>query len=297
VPTTARDNLFPGCLRHVDKHVGDLLEERSNVPWSSQALCISVFGAIAESRSRSDLIDEILGAAGVRIRPAGDPDLRCEVRGRRDVLTEIGGRNATCPDVLVEWPEATLTIESKFTEHLSACRQIHLKRRAGRVEILPKKCTGSHEVGSDLQTGTDASCRLTVAENEGRRGYRSPRRYWEVGKRLFEPDVLEAPRTPCPFADGKYQLMRNLCFAAALAEQHSPRHDFAFVLAYVGQAQRAEESAADFAAFTEMLLPQIAPRVGSITYEQIGDLLRAAGEDELAGWIDTRLSEGVRKRG
>jgi hypothetical protein len=33
--------------------------------------------------------------------------------------------------------------------------------------------------------------------------------------------VLAPPRFPCRFADGKYQLMRNLCFAAALAKQRS----------------------------------------------------------------------------
>src|SRR5690348_8782726 len=95
---TARDNLFHGALPHVDKHVGDLLEERANVPWSSQALCISVFGTIAASPDRTELMHRILAEAGIEPLPAGEPELRCEVRGRRDILNEIGGSNATCPD-------------------------------------------------------------------------------------------------------------------------------------------------------------------------------------------------------
>ncbi len=289
---TSRENLFHGALPHVDKHVGELLEKRSNVPWSSQALCISVFGTIAESPNRGELMQQILDASGVTQRPSGDPELRCEVRGRREVLNEIGGSNATCPDVLVEWPELTLTIESKFTEHLGPCGQIDLRRSKGQT-IRPKACSGSHESGSDLRTKTDAACRLTIAENEGRRGYRSPRRYWEIGARLFQAEVIEPPRSPCPFADGKYQLMRNLCFAAALAEQHSPQNGYAFVLAFAGGSTSAGESTADFSAFREMLLPEVVPRVGSITYEAIANVLRSSGQDELADWIDARLRKGI----
>jgi hypothetical protein len=252
-------------------------------------LCISVFGTIAESPRRAELMQQILGEADIDLRPAGDPKLCCEVRGRRDVRNEIGGSNATCPDVLVNWPGLVLTIESKFTEHLSPCGQVDLRRRGGRVFIGPKKCSGNHEVGSDLRTKTEAACRLTIPENEGGRGYRSPRRYWEVGQRLFRPEVLQPPRSPCPFADGKYQLMRNLCFAAALAEQSSPQRDFAFLLAHVGAAAAAAESIADFAEFQAMLLPKVALRVGAITYKQILEVLCANGEDELAEWLDGRL--------
>lgn len=293
---TARENLFPDALRHVDKHVGVLLEERSNVVWASQALCISVFGTIAECPNRGELMREILNAAGVRVAAQGEPELHCEVRGRRDVLNEIGGSNATCPDVLVEWPKLVLTIESKFTEHLGPCGQINLRRSKRETRIEAKKCSGNHEIGSDLQTNAQAACRLEVAENEGRRGYRSPRRYWQVSAGLFRPEVIEPPRSPCPFADGKYQLMRNLCFSAALAEQHSVKDGYAFVFAYAAGAKTAAESASDFEAFHEMLLPDVVPHVGSITYERIAGILRTSGETELANWLETRLEAGVAAR-
>jgi hypothetical protein len=101
----------------------------------------------------------------------------------------------------------------------------------------------------------------------------------------------------CPFADGKYQLMRNLCFAAALAEQYSPRHDYAFVLAYVRGAPSAGDSKAEFKASREMLLPDVARRVGSIAYETIADELLTAGHGELSEWIASRLRDGITARG
>jgi hypothetical protein len=90
--------------------------------------------------------------------------------------------------------------------------------------------------------------------------------------------------------------MRNLCFAAALAEEHSAQHSFAFLLAYTGAANNAEDSASDFAAFHNMLVPEVAPHVGSVTYETIADVLRASGETELGDWLDGRINEGLAAR-
>lgn len=238
-------------------------------------------------------MQRIISAAGIEIDTAGVPELCCEVRGHRQVLNEIGGANPTCPDVLAEWPELVLVIESKFTEHLGHCGQIELRRRGGRVEIKPRACTGNHTPGSDIRTENTAACRLTIAENEGRRGYRSPRRYWEVGARLFKPEIIAPPRSPCPFAAGSYQLMRNLCFAAAMAQEKKPHKGYAFVLAFVASAPGSAETEADFAAFRAMLLPNAASRVGAISHEAIADVLRTHREGELADWIDQRVGEGL----
>ena len=81
--------------------------------------------------------------------------------------------------------------------------------------------------------------------------------------------------------------MRNLCFAAALARRWPD--NFAFVLAYVGGAASAHESEADFAAFRAMLRPDVATRVGAISYETIADVLPSATHAELKEWIDARL--------
>jgi hypothetical protein len=142
--SSVRDNLFPDALSHVDRCVGKHLEDRSKVLWSSQALCISVFGTLAECDRRDDLINAILATAGLEVEPKGQPDVCCEVRGRRRLLNEIGGSNPTCPDVLAEWPALVLTVESKFTEHLGTCGQISLHRkRDGSVELVQERAQGN----------------------------------------------------------------------------------------------------------------------------------------------------------
>jgi hypothetical protein len=114
----ARANLFPGALPHIANWDEGRLEARSKVVWSSQALCISVWGAIAESEWRRAIVVDALDSAGIELDAKGEPKIECEVRGRRDVLNEYGGSNPTCPDAIIRWPGAALTVESKFTEPL-----------------------------------------------------------------------------------------------------------------------------------------------------------------------------------
>jgi hypothetical protein len=71
VYAAARANLFLGALPHIANWENGRLEARSHVPWSSQALCISVWGAIAESERRLAILSDILRSAGVELAEAG----------------------------------------------------------------------------------------------------------------------------------------------------------------------------------------------------------------------------------
>jgi hypothetical protein len=253
---------------------------------------VSVWGTIAGSEHSRVIVADILSAAGVVLELGVGPEIECEVRGRRDVLNEYGGSNPTCPDVLVTWSGGALAIESKFTEHLGGCSQVkpqQVRTPEGKAS-RPPACSGNHEVGSDLRTKSRAPCRLTIKE-----GNRSARGYWEVAANLFQRDVLELPRRPCPFRDGHYQLMRNLCFAARLAE-FERRPAAGFLLAYVKSARVAAETERAFAEFKRLLLSDVARRTGSITYEQIAGIARRHNETELADWIDGRLPAGIAGR-
>jgi hypothetical protein len=151
-------------------------------------------------------------------------------------------------------------------------------------------CNGNYEVGSDLATGTDAPCRLTLPERN-----RAARRYWELAPLLFRQDAITTPQRPCPFADRRNQLMRNLAFAAAWAERGG-LSEFGMVLAYVGRAPRAAETRDVYERFKSMLLPAAATCVGVITYEEIAAVLRATGDPDdadLARWIDRRIDDGL----
>ncbi len=287
--TRSRANLFPGALPHIADWEPGRLERRSYVTWSSQALCISVWGAIAESSRRRAIVTDVFEAAGVELALDDEPAIECEVRGRRDVLNEYGGSNPTCPDVVISWPRAVVTVESKFTEHLGGCSQVKPKQM--RTPDGPTRraaaCSGNHEIGSDLRTKTEAACRLTIKE-----GNRSPRLYWQIGAALFRADVLAAPRRPCPFRGGSYQLMRNICFAQRLAELER-RSSAGFLLAYVEGARSAHETQQTFGEFTAMLRDDVRPRAGAISYERIAEIVRQHDAAELAGWIKRRISAGI----
>jgi len=293
----AAANLFRGALPHIAGWKKGRLEPRSKVIHSSQALCISVFGTIAESADRQQLTDAILASAGVTLAVSGKPTIECEKEGEWELLRERGGRNPTCPDALITWPgQAVLTVESKFTEHLGACSQPRSKQRQNKSErpVKTPACNGVYGPGSDLRPPyVLAPCRLTVAE-----GRREARRYWELAPRLFREESIRVGQDPCPFKNGCFQLMRNLSFAAALAER-APPADAGFVLAYVAAEPSAKETERTFESFTSMLRDDVRKRVGAITYERIGEILREHGTDEtaeLAEWLDERLAAVARKK-
>jgi hypothetical protein len=293
-----RENLYPGALAHVRDWDARRLDTNAHVKHSSQALCLSVFGTIAESPRRKELTQAILAEAGLLLVAVDEPTLECEVRDDWELLRERGGQHSTCPDVLITWPDAVLTVESKFTERPDVCGQPKRRRRTirtggGKREAVMAACSGNYEPGSDLVTGSRAACRLTVRE-----GPREARRYWEIAPRLFRQGAITAPQKPCPFADGRYQLMRNLSYAAAWAERAGVA-EFGFLLAYAGGWRRAGETEEVYERFHAMLLPEVAERVGSITYERIAALLGHSGHGddvELAEWIGKRLRDGVAGR-
>ena len=292
--TPAHHNLFPGALDHVRTWQRGRLEARSRAIYSSQALCVSVFGALAVSPNRRRLTQAILDAAGLTMKLGDDVAIECEVRCHRDILNEIGGRNPTSPDVLIRWSTSVLAVEAKFTESLAGCSQAKGPTDSGTSRSAGA-CSGNYEPGSDLKTKTNAPCRLTVAEHEGSRFYRSPRRYWDLSKRLFRPEALMPPKRPCPFRDSHYQLMRNLCLAAGLAER-TPTSDFGFLLVLVDAAPVATETRDEFTEFSRMLLPEVRSRVGIVSYERIAETLFAGGEMRLAEWMKERIRNGIAAR-
>lgn len=278
--------LYEGARHHVATWEQGRLEVRSAVAYSSQALCISVFGALDGHRRSAEILAKIGAAAGVAL-PDTPPSIVCEDRSHPEVLNEMGGRSIpTSPDVLVSWPSFVLTVESKFREGLGPCGQTK-PRRTKSHGVEPPACTGDHATGSDRKTGTDAACRLTVWD-----GQREPRRYWEVAERLFRPEELAVPRHPCPFSDGRYQLMRNITFASEFARLTGRDH-FAFLVAYVAASPSATHTEALMSTFADMLLPSARARFGLVSYETIAGIAAEHGDVALAEWIAKRIADGL----
>jgi hypothetical protein len=280
------DWLYEGARHHVANWTTGRLEERSAVIYSSQVLCISVFGALDGHPRGTPILRAIGAAAGIDL-PVDAPSIVCEDRSHPNILNEKGrGSIPTSPDVLVRWPSFVLAVESKFREGLGPCGQTRRRYTKSRGNE-PPACTGDHARGSDRKTGTNAACRLTSWD-----GDREPRRYWEVAGRLFRQEVLAIPKRPCPFADGRYQLMRNLCFAAEFASIET-FSGFSFLLAYVGGSPSAGHTRELAREFRQMLLPDVRSRFGTVTYEQIAEIAATQGETKLGQWISTRLRAGL----
>jgi hypothetical protein len=278
--------LYEGARHHVAEWAPGRLEDRSAIAYSSQALCISVFGALDGHARGATILTAIGQAAGVAL-PFEEPSIICEDRSHPEILNETGGRSIpTSPDVLIRWPGCVLTIESKFREVLGNCGQTKPRKTKSR-DKEPPACTGDHAEGSDRKTGTDAACRLTIWD-----GQREPRKYWEVAERLFEPEVLATPARPCPFANGHYQLMRNFTFAAEFARCNT-LPEFAFVVAYVAGSPSAAHTEELAGEFEQMLLPDVRSRFGLVAYETIAEIAAAHDDPGLADWIGTRIRDGL----
>jgi hypothetical protein len=116
----AKANLYSGALQHIADWKPGRLEKRSYVPWSSQALCVSVWGALDGHPSQDAVLVEISAAAGVDI-DLTSAKIECEVRTLHELLNELGGGTPTSRDVVVTAPSAVMAVESKFTESLGVC--------------------------------------------------------------------------------------------------------------------------------------------------------------------------------
>jgi hypothetical protein len=245
-----------------------------------------VFGALDGHPRSAEILAKIGEAAGVEL-PTADPSIVCEDRSHPDVLNEKGGHSIpTSPDVLIRWPSFALTVESKFREGLGPCGHTRPRRTKRRGKESPA-CTGDHALGSDRKTGTDAPCRLTVWD-----GRRAPRRYWQVAERVFRRDVLAVPRRPCPFADGRYQLMRNITFASEFARLND-LGGFAFLVAYVDGSPSAGHTKAVANEFAEMLLPSVRTSFGLVAYETIAAIAAEHHDRTLERWITQRIADGL----
>jgi hypothetical protein len=248
---------------------------------------VSVFGTLENHRQGQAILAGIGAAAGVALPTTKPAAFVCEDRSHVEVLNERGGRAIpTSPDVLVRWPGYVVVVESKFREGLGHCSQTRARRTKSRG-TEPAPCTGDHAPGSDRKTGSDAACRLTVPD-----GRREPRLYWQVAERLFRPEVLEVPRRPCPFVDGRYQLMRNLTFASEFARRDAA-FGFGFIVAYVAASPSATHTEKLIEQFREMLLPDAAEGFGAVSYEAISEIVEQHGDHRLAAWLRARLTAGL----
>ncbi len=177
----------------------------ADVLWSSQALCISVWGSVASEDGatvRAAVADVIEDDAFHEALRAGVPALSLEMADR-SLLNERGTPNPSCLDAVLTFERLIVVIESKLSESLGTCSQ------------HPKNCTGVYGPGSDRKCGTNAACRLEVQD-----GRRTPRLYWSVMKSLCDDGLVVPAGSRCPFKGEGYQAMRNIAAGRQLSLRH-----------------------------------------------------------------------------
>jgi hypothetical protein len=265
---SVRDNIFPVARAvvtdwdafpwHRNTRTGEI---DADVPWSSQALCMSVWGTVTAPEGAE--VRKLVGRAAPHAelaRVLADRVLRVALeRIDGDLLNEKGSGNPTNLDVVVETGSDAVVIESKLSEPLGGCSQ------------PPKQCSGTYGPGSDLKWRTPAPCRLAIPD-----GRRTARAYWTVMDTLAGGSFT-APGSPCPFRGPGYQVMRTIASAFRLGERRGKdwRVVFAFPFTLGGSTP------ADVAAVRDRLLPEHRSRIGLLDYDALAAAL-LSGESAVA---------------
>ncbi len=280
-----RENIFPtarALVRDWDTfrwHRNTFTKEvDADVPWSSQALCLSVWGTVASSEGADVRLavgracDDPLVAKAIEDAVGGvTPELVEPV-----LLNEMGGE-PTNLDVVVEVDSLIVVIESKLSERLGGCGQ-----------LKKKHCSGIYGPGSDLKYRTPAPCRLTIPDRA-----RTARSYWTVMDALAGGPFAPVG-SPCPFKGPGYQVMRTIASAARLGELR--RKDWRVVFAF--PFSLGGTTLADVAAVQNRLKSEHRARVGSLDYDTLAAALVAGGSDvarELGRHMAARIAAGRNK--
>ena len=245
-------------------------EVDTDVPHSSQALCISVSGTIAAEGTRA--VRAIIGDL------VSDPELQATLSTiplvtlecvDRSVLDEHGGTPTTI-DAFLEWPNLLAVVESKLGEPLGKCG------------MVPKKCDGGYGTGAAIATRTDVGCRLAVAD--ARRG---ARRYWDVMERISIAGSYRRGEQ-CAFAGKEFQAMRNIAFAAEAGCRAS--RDWRAVFAFSRTIHPDTDTSVE--AVVTRLQPEHRRRVLRLDYDELRDRLLASS-NVLAARLGKHMSEKI----
>lgn len=273
-----------------------VIRERADFPWhrdrggkataidpiSSQALALDVFGTIDRLGSRDAVLTHITQQLG--IDEPGSWQLTLEALIPQELL---GEPRSTQVDVLGRATENIVLFECKFTEpDGGVCSQPVPLRKGAHAGLA--QCTGNYAMQTDPVSGTSGRCVLTS------KGIR----YWEWIPRVLHIDP-GTERTPCPFAGGAYQWMRNLVAAAALAEEANLKPTFVVVYADGNFPMPAKIRSAEWNDFTGKLTSRVPLR--TVSYQEILRLVAEAVDESergviaaCAAWVERKIRGAAR---
>lgn len=253
-------------------------------PHSSQALAVSVFGALAVHPEKQALIDEM-----VRLMFGWEPskdDGPWQVGIEETVSSSLfHERPPTQVDVLLQNKAKVVALECKFNEVGGGCSQTR-PRPSGKHKGLIQ-CNASYREQENPVNGKKARCALSAKKI----------RYWTYIPMYFDW-ANDRDYDPCPFAGPAYQYMRNALAAARLARGKEPKRA-GFCLVYVKGEQfpmsvEVKDTASDWNEFIKHLRPDAPLEITAVSYQDLLDAWRRCtpGDQvlaDLAEWFAQRV--------
>jgi hypothetical protein len=169
----------------------------SDKPNSSQALAIDFWGCLKLSPFKDQIINALFNSNDANW------DIKFEYTDS-SLMSEL---RPTQIDVIIESKFCAIIAESKFAEaNGGGCSQI----RPTSKKLI--QCSGDYKKQINPVNGIISECALSGKEIL----------YWNYIDTLTKFDK-NSTYPPCPFKNGEYQWMRNICFAEAYSKTHKKR--------------------------------------------------------------------------
>ena len=238
---------------------------------SSQALAIDVFGFLKLSESKVDIINSLFNVK----EKNWDVDFEFS---DENLLNE--NKYPTCIDVKLESKNIIILLECKFTEKDGGtCSQTKINKR-----IKQAQCNGNYELQINPINIKENYCALNEKDIK----------YWDYISKIYKIDTSK-PISPCPFKNGNYQWMRNLCTGYVLNKNY--KKDVKVYICYADFP---------FCAFKRKIDGKYIQKINSIirqdyhistiTYQRIIDAgIKLSSEPEHSDWLN--LKEWIEKKG
>ncbi|MCX5800218.1 MAG: hypothetical protein NTX17_02375 [Candidatus Eisenbacteria bacterium] len=287
---TTRDrikaNLFPMAHPSVEPwdgfrwHIGQNGVCDTDREHSSQALAIDVFGTLALLDSRDRIFNALLRSFDLESSGHWTVELEWPVPN-----TLLGEPRETQVDAVARSERFLVFMECKFSEsEPGRCSQPEPLSDGAHKGL--RQCSGNYELQVNPVNDKSAWCPLTA------KGIK----YWEHIPGLFGISSTEV-HAPCPFADSRYQWMRNIvaCWAQSRIEKTQP----VFLVVYADVPEGPQLPAArlvrseSWALFKRSIKPNTVVR--ELSYLDLIDCALALhGPDsstlrELRGWVEAKV--------
>jgi hypothetical protein len=279
--------------KNLFRMVADLVTEQPDFPWhrdrygittirsnSSQALAVSMFGTIRQLASRDSIVNQ--WSKKLNLDMKGPWKISLEETVDKKLLNET---MPTQIDAVAKGVDGIILFECKFTEpDGGSCSQPQVLDK-GRHKGT-RQCNGNYEQQINPVNSVASRCALSGKKIK----------YWDLIPEVFNIDP-KIDHTPCPFAEGWYQWMRNLVAARALGQKQSLSS--AFVVVYVeGEYPMAKKiNKPEWKQLLDAVSGGTVP-LRSISYQRLLELaITAATVDdrsilqEFRDWINAKIEE------